>query len=140
MLGVTHLFVGLALAYLLDLPVVYGMVGAVLPDIDATFTFAEPFTHRGIVHTPIAAVALALALYLVLDRRPPALAFGTGYLSHLFLDTFTYSGIMWLFPLTTTYTLGATAADGFLANVGIALFAASATVTWHRREVIAGWT
>lgn len=112
---------GLALAYVLDLPVVWAMIGAVAPDGDILFA---ALTHRGVVHTPVAGAALTAALFLGSGKRAPAAAFGTGYLTHLFLDTFTYTGIMWLFPVATHYSLELARYDSLPVNGGIILLAA----------------
>ncbi|MDY6774260.1 MAG: metal-dependent hydrolase [Candidatus Nanohaloarchaea archaeon] len=136
MIGFTHLAFAFALAYLARYPVIYGMFGGLLPDIDILFQFGFPFTHRGILHTPLAAAVFAAGLYLASGRREPALALGTGYLSHLFLDTFTFSGIMWIYPIEKEITFGFIEYSNIAANFGITLFSLAAPLLWmHRRRV-----
>ncbi len=143
MIGLTHLLFGLALVYVMGFPVVYGMVGAVLPDVDILSGAWFPFAHRGALHTPVAAVTLAAVLYLGTGRRDVAAATGLGVLSHLFLDTFTYSGVMWLYPRTSTYSLELIPYDSVLANLGIAAFAVLVAAGWTYRPQlaeVAPWT
>ncbi|MDY6768535.1 MAG: metal-dependent hydrolase [Candidatus Nanohaloarchaea archaeon] len=139
MIGFTHLVFALALTYLLQFPVVYGMVGGMLPDIDILMSYGFPFTHRGIMHTPLAAAVFAAALYLVSGRRSPAAALGTGYVAHLFLDTFTYSGIMWLYPVETELSFGFIGYDDVVVNLGIVALSLALAVGWAHRERVRRW-
>lgn len=139
MIDFTHMLFGLALAYLLDFPVVYGMVGAVFPDIDILFQYGFPFTHRGVVHTPAAVLFVMVVLALVTNRRSVAYGFGIGYLSHLFLDTFTYTGIRWLYPVTTQYSLELIAYDSMVANIGITVLSVAVMLGWHYQEAVTVW-
>ncbi|MDY6769965.1 MAG: metal-dependent hydrolase [Candidatus Nanohaloarchaea archaeon] len=140
MIGPTHLLFALAITRLLGLPVLYGMVGGVVPDTDILLDAGFPFTHRGIVHTPVAAVAAAAAVYLVGGRRDPAVSLGAGWLSHLFLDTFTYSGVHWLFPLRADLSFGLVGYDSVTANLGIMVLSLAAAAGWHHRRRVMRWT
>ncbi len=139
MIAITHVLFGLAIAYVLRLPVAWAMIGAVLPDIDILIDASFPFVHRGIVHTPVAAGTAALVLGLATGDRDPAAALGTGYLSHLFLDTFTYSGIMWLYPVATHLSLELVGYDDVAVNLGIMVLAAAVPVLDRYGAEVAAW-
>lgn len=78
-----------------------GMAGALAPDVDLLTgpQWPAPFVHRGLTHTPLFAVVLVGAAYLLAGRRAAA-AVGLGVTSHLVVDSLTASGIMWLYPLS----------------------------------------
>lgn len=139
MIGITHLLFAFAIAYLLRLPVVYGMVGGVLPDVDIMMDAAFPFTHRGIVHTPVAAGGAALAVFLITGKRLPAWSLLAGYLSHLFLDTFTYSGIHWLYPVRSAISFELVGYADPVANLGIATLSVLLAAGWHHRGEVGQW-
>ncbi len=143
MLAFTHAIFGLALGYIAELPIVYLMLGALLPDMDLILNGAAPFTHRGIVHTPIAALTIALLFFLLTWRKGSSLALLIGYISHLFLDTFTPAGIMWLFPLEHTYSLYLFLASGSLGNILISALSIAAILYWVQKtriqQVIVQW-
>lgn len=109
-----------------DLPPAVGAVGALLPDVDLFLgpVLGLPVVHRGVLHTPAAALAFAGGVWLVgslagslgrssgrsLDALGPlrvdaprrvAAAFGVGLFTHLLIDTATNAGIMWLYPAST---------------------------------------
>ncbi|MDS0295619.1 metal-dependent hydrolase [Halogeometricum luteum] len=99
----THAALGYALvSALTDRPRRAGVLGAVLPDADLLFPLAWtfPFDHRGLTHT--LAFAAAAAAVLAVARRPQwsAEAAALGLVSHLVVDSFTQSGVAWLYPLT----------------------------------------
>ena len=100
----THAALGYALvAGFTDRPRRAGVVGAVLPDVDLLFPLAWsfPLNHRGLTHT-LAFAAVVTALFAA-ARRPrwSAGAAALGLASHLLVDSFTTSGVAWLYPLTT---------------------------------------
>ncbi|QIO25456.1 metal-dependent hydrolase [Haloarcula sp. JP-L23] len=112
----THALVGYAFISLLDAsPPLAGLVGAILPDIDLLFApaWSFPFVHRGLTHTPLCGAVITGVIWLgtkwtsgqqslpISDDRglPTALLFGYG--SHLLLDSFTVSGVPWLYPMST---------------------------------------
>ncbi len=141
MIGTTHLFFAFALAYLAGFPVVYGMVGGLLPDADLLLDAGYPLTHRGLVHTPLAAVVAAAILFLVTGRRGPAAGLATGYLSHLFLDTFTYSGIRWLYPVQDTpVSFAFVGYADVTANLGVMVLSVALSVGWRYRREVERWT
>lgn len=140
MLGITHLIFGFASVYIAGLPVVLGMIGSLAPDIDVLFNFTFPFVHRGIMHTPIFAIALVLIIYALTENKGSSLSFGAGYLAHLFLDTFTYSGIMWLFPLTNeSFSFSFFSYANIPGNLLVIALSASLAYLWKNLEVIFGW-
>lgn len=98
MYALAHACFGAALVTLVGTTPVYGAIGGILPDVDTLLGEVLPLSHRGLTHTPIIALVLAGVMYLITDDLGDSLALGTGYLSHLFIDTFTPAGIMWLFP------------------------------------------
>lgn len=93
------------------------MAGSLYPDIDlsaskigsrvkpASTVIHALFGHRGFIHTPVNAVLMSALLYTVSKCIVPELAmyitegFAIGFFLHLLQDTFTRSGIMWLWPL-----------------------------------------
>lgn len=102
---VTHAAIGFTLAAVLTKhrPAA-GVVGAVLPDVDLLFdpAWGFPLVHRGLTHTPLFGgfvVGVVVAAPAV-RRAGPGVA--VGYLSHLLVDTFTQSGVAWLYPITET--------------------------------------
>lgn len=138
MIAVTYLLFALALAYVLRIPVVYALVGSVLPHLDMLFTFAFPFTPQGILHTPLFAAFVMAVLYLVTARPPVVMAAGVGILSHLFLDTLTALGVMWLYPVTTHHlAFNLFSATDLAVNVIISLYSLLVILGWrYRREVV----
>lgn len=110
----THLAVGLGLAVyflpfitykLLFIPIV--VIASVLPDIDSSFSRAGSsklfrpvqmvFKHRGFLHSYTFCVIISFSLAFFYPIA--ALPFFLGYASHLFLDSFTVSGIKPFWPL-----------------------------------------
>lgn len=130
---------GFSLAYVSGLPVFFAMVGSVLPDTDILMDYRFPFQHRGILHTPVAAGFAALSYYLLTGRKIQSLSLFTGYLSHLFIDSFTYSGIMWLFPLETAFSFGLVSYDNQMANLGIVLLSIAVAAGWRHRAFLERW-
>lgn len=106
MIFLTHLAVSLLIGVLV-FPNLYllCLLGGLLPDIDiATSYFGRRFKiigwvfkHRGFFHTAYAAIFFAAPLAL-LDYAY-ALAFLTGYMSHLLLDSLTPKGTKLLWPI-----------------------------------------
>lgn len=140
MLDITHLLFALVLAYVLDLPVVYAMIGGVLPDVDLVFEFGFPFVHRGIVHTPVFAAFAMLVVYLVMHRRWVSASLGIGILSHLYLDTLTPMGVMWLYPVTAErFSLEIAAAANTTANLALIVFYLGTLAVWRYRTEVSRW-
>lgn len=140
MMELTHLIFALTLAYLLDLPVVYAMIAGIFPDTDLYMDLVFPFVHRGILHTPVFILFAAVVLYLVTDRKEIAAAAGVGLFSHLFLDTITPMGIMWLYPLSATYfSLNLVISANLLANVLVLAYCVLLMAAWRYRSGVRAW-
>jgi inner membrane protein len=120
MLSPTHLIFALSLAYLTRFPRIPAAIGGVIPDLDYVMDSGFPFSHRGIVHT-LAFMSLSMILiYLISRRTGLTLGFGLGFLSHLFLDNLTPTGIAWLYPiLPAFFSLNLAYYDNPIANLGI---------------------
>ena len=129
MLIQTHFFFALAIAYILKFPVKTTAFAGVLADIDTVFIAsgsAFPFVHRGFMHTPIILGILLIAIYFATRKPEICAGFGAGFLGHLLLDTFNPTGIMWLYPLTTTFfTLNLATYSNVIANWGIVAWSAA---------------
>ncbi len=122
MLIQAHFFFALALSYILKLPAKVMVVAGVLPDADTIFTAMGtgfPFVHRGFFHTPIILGIILIGIYLATKSPSICAGFGVGFLSHLFIDTFNPTGIMWLYPLPTFFTLDLATYSNVIANYGI---------------------
>ncbi len=138
MIGLTHVIFAFSLIYILRLPIVAGIISSILPDLDLTFTFAFPLVHRGILHTPIALIVLTTLFYLITQNKSSTLAFAIGFLTHLFLDSLTPMGIMWLFPYEKYYSLNLVYSSSLLGNLMIILFSLLIFVLWkyHQRLIV----
>lgn len=128
MLAQTHFFFALALGYVLKLPIKTTAFAGIVADADVIFTSMGtgfPFMHRGILHTPIILGIILIAIYFATRRPEICAAFGAGFLSHLFIDTFNPTGIMWLYPLPTFFTLDLATYSNAIANWGIIAWSAA---------------
>lgn len=140
MQDVTHLLFALALAYVLGLPVVYAIIGGLLPDADIWLAAWLPIAHRGIMHTPVFTAFSSGVVYLVSNRRQVALALAVGMLSHLYLDSLTPMGIQWLYPLLADrFTLGVVRAANPAANIGMSIFFIAVMIGWRYQERVMAW-
>lgn len=140
MQDVTHLLFALSLAYVLDLPVVYAMIGGLLPDADIWIQAWFPVTHRGIMHTPLFAGVSAFTAFLVTNRRHVAAALGVGLLSHLYLDSITPMGVQWLYPVVTEmYSLDIVLAANPTANLVMSAFFIMVMVGWRYWTEVSAW-
>lgn len=88
-------------------------IGSIFPDIDistsklgkkikpASMIISHIFGHRGFVHTPLNGIMLTILLYLITSEAFSCIpsTFCIGFFLHLLQDTFTKTGIMWLFPI-----------------------------------------
>lgn len=135
MYAFAHVTVALTLAALLRLPVVVMLLTAMAPDLDQFLGMA----HRGPSHTLVAAVAVAAVIFLLTDDRRRAVAAGAGYTSHLLIDTFTYSGIMWLFPLEHAFGLGFVESASASGNLLLSAYALGVFVLHRRQHVLRRW-
>jgi len=79
---------------------IFCVFGGLLPDIDIHFKFFSK--HRGLMHSIIGLLMLSIfipILLILLGFQIVAFCFLAGYFFHLFLDSFTRTGIKW-FPFT----------------------------------------
>lgn len=132
-------------------------LGSLLPDIDhpnstisnwgprgvkpfklIAYPVAAIFGHRGITHSLVAVIACASALtWFVLSRGMGAesavivSAIVTGYLSHVFADFATHSGVPWLWPKQKNYSLHICQTGSLTEFCITAAFAASVWGGWE---------
>ena len=137
MLSPAHLFFALALAYLANFPRLPAAIGGVLPDLDYVMDYGFPLSHRGFVHT-LAFMSLCMVLlYLLSKKKSLALGFGTGFLSHIFLDSLNPTGIAWLYPLSPTmFSLNLAYYNNPVANLGIAGISVASIMLWENRRLL----
>lgn len=116
MILLTHLSLGLLTGLLMlkltFIPVnhfvflVAMLIGSILPDIDTATSFIGSklrivslfFKHRGAIHSFTILVACTILFYILTTNAFYSLAFASGYLSHLLLDSLTPKGVLWLWP------------------------------------------
>lgn len=139
MLDITHLLFAFALIWISNFPLILGMIASILPDLDASFHFMFPFVHRGFLHTPLFMLAGMVVIYALSGSKKSCFSFGLGYSSHLVLDTFTYSGIMWLFPLKKSFSLQLLTANSFAGNLSISVFSIIVIVVWQWQTELIAW-
>jgi len=101
----SHIVVGGIFGMLFNVPVVFAMIGSVLPDIDIKWAGMYKgnsllTSHRGITHHVIVGAIFILSIFLIpIFFHLPTLIMDfykgitVGYISHLFADTLTKSGI-----------------------------------------------
>jgi inner membrane protein len=113
------------------------MIGSYMPDIDIENSkmgrkagfLSKMLTHRGITHTLLVPVLLALLIRYMLTFPPlllptvAVLGFGIGWLIHIVADMFNSKGVPILWPLTKSH-------------IHIAAFK---TGTWHEFVFIVLW-
>ena len=99
------------------------VAGSLLPDIDhpkswvgrrtrpVSNAIASALGHRGITHSAIAVIALAVLLLHAGYRRGGVAALAVGYLSHLAADMLTPRGLRLAWPLRKTWGLPLCRAD-----------------------------
>lgn len=140
MIAAAHVLFALALAYLFRFPVVYAMIAAVLPDVDLLFAGVFPFSPYGVLHTPLFGVFAVAILFLLSDRRDIAAAYGVGHVSHLFLDTFTVTGVAWLYPVTSVgYGLGLAPVHDIVMNAAVILLSLATVLAWRFGPEVVAW-
>ncbi|QFU82774.1 metal-dependent hydrolase [Natronorubrum aibiense] len=106
---VTHAIVGYALVRAFtDADPWIGAVLGVCPDADFLFPAAWdwPLVHRGLTHTPLFALGIVAGVYAIRREREVPVAVGLAIGSHLVIDSFSPTGIAWLFPIETTWSPG----------------------------------
>jgi inner membrane protein len=128
----THALVGYTLGKVLLDESAWGLLGGVAADVDLLFPLAwqPPLVHRGITHTALAAVLLAVLA--ARWRRSAGLAVGTAYASHLAIDATTPAGVALFYPLSTVRV--DLALGGHSGTATVLLWIACLTALyWHRR-------
>lgn len=100
----THALVGYALGRVVEAPIA-GVVGGLAADLDLLVppSLGWPLAHRGITHTPAAAVVTVLAVYGLTRRLDISAAVGLGYASQLLIDLTTAQGIPLAYPLSRAF-------------------------------------
>lgn len=101
----THAFVGYTLGRVVfDRPWT-GLVGGVAADVDLLVPawVGPPLAHRGVTHTPVAALLAVVLAYLLARDRRVAGAVALGYASQLLIDITTAQGIPVAYPLSRTH-------------------------------------
>ena len=91
------------------------VIGALLPDVDhprswvgrrtrpLSTVIAATLGHRGITHSALAVIGMAMLLTAAGLRHGAVAAVGVGYLSHLAADLLTPRGLRLLWPLRGTW-------------------------------------
>lgn len=97
----THALVGYTLGRVLFDEPAWGVLGAVVADVDLFFPLAwQPaLVHRGITHTALAAVLLAVLV--ARGNRAAGVAVGVAYASHLLIDATTPAGVPLFYPVSS---------------------------------------
>jgi len=122
-ISLTHFIFGLSLAYILDKRLITASTFALVPDFDITFDFLYPFTHRGIMHSLLAAGIFTLLVYIYTENRGSAESCFLGYAgAGLGLDLLTSSGVPLFFPFLNDFALSLTSAYSLAANLSIIAF------------------
>ena len=100
----THILGGVLASFAMHLPILPGIVGAVVHDADRFLGLPAPSkrhlltTHRGFTHhILVPAVLLFLAICLKAPWQEYMLAFTAGYASHIVLDALTPLGVPYSF-------------------------------------------
>lgn len=120
MISLTHYIFGLSLAYILDKRLITASTFALVPDFDITFNFLYPFTHRGIMHSLLAAGVFSLLVYTYTEDRGSAESCLLGYAAAgLGLDLLTSSGVPLLFPFMGDFAISITSAYSLPSNLSI---------------------
>lgn len=129
----THALVGYALGRIVDAPNA-GIVGGLAADIDLLVppSVGWPLAHRGITHSPVAAVATVLVVYGLTRRRDISAAVGLGYASQLVIDLTTAQGIPLAYPLSRTFVAVPLGTHGPIGTV--LLWLAVGVAVWLSRS------
>lgn len=123
---IVHAIFAYALSYFSGAYIFFAVTGAVLPDMDTLFTPYREI-HRNFFHTPVAGFALAAVLYYLIRNKKIAASFFMGWVSHLFLDTLTVTGVMWKYPFSSEYfTTASFRSIDIVPNFAVILFSVSA--------------
>ena len=119
MIALTHLILGLAMAYLLDKRLITTSVFAVVPDFDKTFNFLYPFVSNGILHSLLAAFIFSLLVFIYSENIESTKSSLIGYLSHLGIDSLCQPGVLLFFPYFSKISLGLATSTSFQWNLCI---------------------
>ena len=84
------------------------LFAGILPDIDHSGSWLGRkikiigwiFEHRGFFHSALGIAFFTLLFYLIFNSLNYATAFLLGYASHILIDSFTDSGVMFLHPFS----------------------------------------
>lgn len=118
-----------------------GIIGSLLPDVDhpsssfgrrvlpVSLLLSATFGHRGITHSLFAVVAITLLVWFGLAKtggypdfvNPLAIGLSLGYLSHLFADYFTNSGVPLLWPNKRKFAFFVTVKTGSISEYVLAI-------------------
>jgi len=98
------LFAGVILYYFLDLDISFILLAgfaAFIPDIDWRMQFSWKMgnVHRKVLHNIWVLAALIILVYFVFKNLLMVSAVALGFLTHLIADSFTVTGVYWLYPL-----------------------------------------
>lgn len=101
----THAVVGYTLGRVVFGRPWTGLVGGVVADVDLLVPawVGPPLAHRGVTHTPVAALLAVAAAYLLTRDWRVAGAVGLGYASQLLIDLTTAQGIPVAYPLSGSH-------------------------------------
>jgi hypothetical protein len=93
-----HIGMALFLGFMLSLPMVFVMIGSILPDIidKPLFLLGLAPSGRYISHTLIFFVATSIATYLITRNKFATLALSFGMATHFFGDVFHF--VPWFYP------------------------------------------
>lgn len=137
MMPIVHAIFAYALSYFSGAYAFFAIAGAILPDIDTLFT-QYPEIHRTILHTPVAGLVSAMALYYLVRNKKIAASFFMGWISHLLLDTLTVTGVMWKYPFSNEYFTTATFRSVDIvpnfAIISLSVFAIALAVLFSKRR------
>jgi inner membrane protein len=118
-ISVTHIVAGYTIGELLDLEKDYAAIASVIPDVDVLFSFAYPFSHRGITHTLVFILVAGLGIQSTSGEFRKTFSVILGLLTHLLLDSLTFSGIPVFFPLGNAVSASLTSANDLYWNLSL---------------------
>lgn len=107
MLPLAVVLFALATAYLLRVPVVYAMIGALIPGVSQLLMPYVPAPHHTAVETPAFAVLAGVVAYLVSGRRSVGVSLVTGIGAWLFLQLLVGQAVLLYYPATAAVQLAA---------------------------------
>jgi len=98
------LFLGTLFYYFLDFDFSFILLtgfAAFLPDIDWRMQYSWHMgnVHRKLLHNVWVLIGLSIIVYLLFNDLFLVLGVAVGFVSHLIADSFTVTGVYWLYPL-----------------------------------------